>query len=112
MRRLLRIDETGPKLPETELRSAFSRSMVVSGTRCLLTYLVIPFVFPLLGLTDAVGPVIGVPLGVLAIVFNVKSMRRFWRADHRWRWGYTAISATVIVMVMALIAIDLADLLS
>lgn len=107
VRRLLRISDAAPAMSEVELRSAFSRSMLVSAARCLLTYLVIPFVLFPMGVASGVGPVIGVPLGMLAIVFNVKSIRRFWRADHQWRWAYTALSTTVIAMVVGLIALDL-----
>jgi hypothetical protein len=112
MRRLLRVDDTQPRMREDELRSAFSRSILVSATRCIITYLLIPFLGPILGLATGVGPVIGIPIGLLAIVFNVKSMRRFWRADHRFRWHYTAIGGTVIGMLVVLIALDLAELLS
>lgn len=112
MRRLLRVDDSQPRMREDELRSAFSRSILVSATRCIITYLLIPFLGPVLGLAAGVGPVIGIPIGLLAIVFNVKSMRRFWRADHRFRWHYTAIGGTVIGMLVVLIALDLAELLS
>ncbi len=111
MRRLLRVDDAQPRLREDELRSAFSRSILVSATRCIITYLLIPFVGPIIGLTTGVGPVVGIPIGALAIVFNIKSMRRFWRADHRFRWHYTAIGGTVIGMLVVLIALDLAELL-
>lgn len=112
MRRLLRISPAQPRMGEAALRSAFSRSIVVSAVRCVLTYLVIPFLGPVLGLAAGVGPLVGIPVGALAIVFNVKSMRRFWRADHRWRWAYTAVSGTVIALLTVLIALDLAELLT
>jgi hypothetical protein len=111
MRRLLRVDDAQPRMREDELRSAFSRSILVSATRCIITYLLIPFLGPVLGLAAGVGPVIGIPIGALAIVFNVKSIRRFWRADHRFRWHYTAVGGTVIGMLVVLIALDLAELL-
>ncbi len=112
MRRLLRISVEQPRLREDELRSAFSRSILVSATRCTLTYLVIPFLAPVLGIAAGVGPWIGVPLGSVAIVFNVKSIRRFWRADHRWRWAYTAIGTTVICLLVVLVVGDLIELLT
>ena len=111
MRRLLRVDDSQPRMREDELRSAFSRSILVSATRCIITYLLIPFLGPILGLATGVGPVVGIPIGALAITFNIKSMRRFWRADHRFRWHYTAIGGTVIGMLVVLIALDLAELL-
>lgn len=112
MRRLLRISDVQPRLGEEELRSAFSRSILVSAVRCILTYLVIPFLGPVIGVAAGVEPVVGIPIAVLAIVFNVKSIRRFWRADHRWRWAYTAVGAMVIALLLVLVVRDLVDLLT
>lgn len=111
MRRLLRVGDARPRLGEEELRSAFSRSILVSATRCIITYLLIPFLGPVLGLAAGVGPLVGIPIGLLAVVFNVKSMRRFWQADHRYRWHYTAVGGTVIAMLAVLVALDLAELI-
>jgi hypothetical protein len=112
MRRLLRISDRDPRVPDDELRRGFSQSMVISGLRCLLTYIFIPFVTPLLGLAAGVGPIIGISIGVLAIVFNIRTMRRFWAADHKWRWAYSAVGGTVIVMLLVLIAMDVAHLMT
>jgi hypothetical protein len=95
-----------------EVQRAFSKSMLVSAARCLLTYIVLPFVAPLVGAAKGVGPVVGITLGVVAIVFNVLSIRRFWAANHKWRWAYTAIGLSVIALLLVLIAGDLSELLS
>ena len=95
---------------EAEVHKAFSKSILISATRCVLTYVVLPFVAPLLGLAKGVGPWIGIPLGLVAIYFNVKSIRRFWAADHRWKWAFTVISSSVIVLLVVLLVEDLADL--
>ena len=112
MRRLLRIDEHARRHTDDELRRGFSQSMLVSAVRCILTYLVLPFVAPLLGFAAGVGPVVGIVIGVVAITFNVRTIRRFWMADHRWRWAYTAVGGTVMAMLVVLIALDLAELLA
>lgn len=111
MRRLLRIDVRAPRQSDDELRRGFSQSMLVSAVRCILTYLVLPFVTPLLGIAAGVGPVLGITIGVVAIVFNVRTIRRFWVADHRWRWAYTGVGGTVMAMLIVLIALDLVELL-
>jgi hypothetical protein len=111
MRRLLRIPE-GPAAPEGAAQRAFSTSIMVSATRCILTYVVLPFVAPVLGFAAGVGPVIGIPVGVAAIVCNVLTIRRFWAADHKWRWAYTALSLTVISLLLVLMVKDLASVLS
>lgn len=112
MRRLLRIPDATERVRESELRSAFSRSILVSAVRCVFTYLLIPFLAPVLGVAAGVGPLIGIPLALAAIYFNVKSMRRFWAADHRFRWAYTAVGGAVIALLLVLIALDVTELLT
>jgi hypothetical protein len=111
VRRLLRIPD-GPPAPEGAAQRAFSTSILVSATRCLMTYIVLPFVAPALGLAAGVGPAIGIPIGVLAIGFNILTIRRFWAADHRWRWAYTAIALTVIALLLILMVEDILDLVA
>ena len=85
---------------------AFSQSVVISGVRCSLTYVLIPFVFPLLGFGAGVGPVIGIPVGLAAIVANIVSIRRFQRADHRWKLPMITINAAIIVLLVILVTVD------
>ena len=57
------------------------------------------------------GPAIGIPVGIVAIAANVLTIRRFWAADHRWRWAYTAVALSVIVLLAILLVEDLASLI-
>ena len=109
MRRLLRIPD-GRTATDGAAQRAFSTSVRVSAVRCVLTYLVLPFVAPALGLATGVGPAIGIPIGTVAIVFNIMTIRRFWAADHRWRWAYTGLALTVIVLLLVLMVRDVATL--
>jgi hypothetical protein len=109
MRRLLRIPD-GRTATDGDAQRAFSTSVLVSAVRCVLTYLVLPFVAPALGLATGVGPAIGIPIGAVAIACNVMTIRRFWAADHRWRWAYTALAVTVIALLLVLMARDVASL--
>jgi F0F1-type ATP synthase assembly protein I len=99
MRRLLRVPHAGPKGSEAAARNAFSASIWISTIRCLLTYIVLPVLGPALGLSGAVGPVLGLVVGTVSAVAVVISMRRFWAADHRWRWGYTAVGGGILVLL-------------
>ena len=90
---------------------AFSKSIAVSAIRCTLTYVLIPFVFPLVGWGTGVGPWIGLPIGIAAIVANVVSIRRFHRSDHKWKWHMTVINIAIIGLLVVLVAIDAAELL-
>src|SRR3954468_15944910 len=98
MRQLLRLPDDAA-VPEGAAERAFSTSILVSATRCLLTYVILPFIAPAISFASGAGPVIGIVIGVAAITANVLSIRRFWRADHRWRWWFTAISSSVIVLL-------------
>jgi hypothetical protein len=109
VRRLLRIPE-GQTASVDSAQRAFSTSVLVSAIRCTLTYLVLPFLAPALGLAAGVGPAIGIPVGVVAIACNIMTIRRFWAADHRWRWAYTALSLTVIALLVVLMVRDIAAL--
>lgn len=112
MRRLLRLPLDAPKATEASARSLVERSLLISMVRCLLTYIVLPFVAPLLGVGLGVAPVIGLVVGAVAIVANVASVRRFWRADHRYRWHYTALASVIVAMLVWLVVADIVELVA
>jgi hypothetical protein len=109
MRRLLRIrdDATGSL---TGARNAFSASVGISAVRCLLTYIALPLLRPVVDLSGGVGPVLGLVIGAVSTVAIVVSMRRFWAADHRMRWGYTAIGGAILGFLAVQAVIDIAAL--
>lgn len=82
--------------------------MLISAFRCLLSYIVLPVITPALGVAAGAGPAIGIPVGVLALVFDVMGIRRFWVARHRLRWPMTAIYLAVMAMVSVLLGRDIA----
>ena len=112
MRRLLRLPLDAPPGSAQGARKAFQTSLLVATFRCLLMYVVFPFVVPALGLAKGVGPAIGLVINVVAMVCIVLSMRRFFRADHPQRWPYTALGSTVLVFLVVLAVQDLVTLLS
>jgi len=97
---------------QLEASRVFSLSLVISGTRCLLTYIVLPWVLPLLGLAKGVGPAVSLAVGLVAIAFNVLSIQRFQRSGHRWRVPLIALNSTVIGFLVFLVVTDTADLVS
>lgn len=94
-----------------DAESAFSKSVLVSAVRCTLTYVLIPFVFPLVGFGTGVGPWIGLPIGIAAIIANVVSIRRFHGSDHKWKWPMTTINVGIIGLLTVLVILDAAELL-
>lgn len=96
---------------EEDAQKGFSRSIVISGIRCTLTYVVLPFIAPFVGLAPGVGPVIGLVVGVVAIAANLFSIRRFWRADHRWKVHVTVLHVLVLGLLFVLMALDINELI-
>jgi hypothetical protein len=115
VRRLLVVHEPAlrpARRADASAHRLFNLSMALSGLRCLLGYVVLPIVTPALGAAARVGPIVGVPIAVVALVFDVMAVRRFWAADHPWRWKVSLIYAVVMVMVLALLIGDLVRLAS
>lgn len=89
----------------------FSVSVVVSGVRCFLAYVLFPWLLPAAGIASGVGSGMGLAIGAAAITFNGLSIRRSQRTGHRWRWPITALNSGIIVLLAVLMVIDLNDLL-
>jgi hypothetical protein len=104
---------TGP-LADEQLEAAriFSVSILISAVRCLLTYVVFPWVLPLLGLAGGVGPAVGVIVGAVAIVANVVSIRRIRSSTHVWRRPLIALNSGVIALLVILVIVDVGELAS
>ena len=109
MRRLL-----GVTVPDgagsTEAHKAFRISVVISGIRCLITYLVVPVVVPLMSLAGWVAAPIGIALCVYAVVNGVVSLRRFWATEHRHRWLYAGFMAIVFAVLGFALVSDISRL--
>jgi hypothetical protein len=111
MRKLLRLPE-GKTATADEARSAFQTSILISAGRCVLMYIFFPFVLPLIGVAKGVGPVIGLAIGMLAIVSITFSIRRFWRANHSKRWHYTIFGTVIIGFLIVLAVKDFSTIVS
>ena len=111
VRRWLRLPSDGPKASEASARQLVEKSLLISMVRCLLTYVILPFGAPIFGFVTGVAPLVGLVVGAVAIVANVASVRRFWRADHRYRWPYTALATLIVAALVWLVAVDLIELI-
>ena len=95
---------------DEEAQRGFSRSILISAVRCTLTYVVLPFFAPFIGLAPGTGPTIGLIVGVVAIAANLFSIRRFWRADHRWKVQVTVLHVLVLILLAVLMVRDILQL--
>jgi uncharacterized membrane protein YozB (DUF420 family) len=112
MRRLLRVGDQVDKDAIFGARRSTTTAIVVSGVRCIITYLLIPILAPFIGLLETIGAPLTIALSVVAIVMGVSGVRRFWIADHRARWAYTAFIAVVVILLCAGIVVDLGAVLA
>ena len=90
----------------------FTVSMIISGIRCSLTYVVLPFLMPFIGLAADTGHALGIVLGLIAIAANVYSMQRFWRVDHRLKKPVTVLHTGIIGLLVVLVFFDIVKLLN
>ena len=112
VRRLLRVGDVVDKNAIFGARRSTTTAIVVSGVRCTITYLVIPILAPFFGFLDALDAPISIVLSSLAIVMGIRGVRRFWIADHRARWSYTAFIGVVLALLLVAIAIEVTNLVS
>ena len=91
---------------EEQPEKVFSQSILISGIRCVLTYVVFPFIFPIVGITSGIGSTIGLIIGTIAIVANVFSIRRFWKADHKYKVPVSILNVGIIVLLVVLVILD------
>jgi hypothetical protein len=107
VRRLLRIPDPAASGSLTGAQNAFSGSILISAVRCLLTYVAIPLIGPVLGWSGRVGPWLGLTLGLVSMTAIVLAVRRLFAANHRWRWGYLGFGGAVFVLLIVQAAIDI-----
>lgn len=110
--KVLRIRERPEGVSEAAANSAFQKSMLISATRCTLTYVVFPILIPLIGIAKGVEAPLGIAIGSFAIVCDVFTIRRFFAADHKYRWYFSAIALSIISLLFVLLAEDIVALFS
>ena len=110
MRKVLRLAPDAPKMSLVDAHNAFSRSVFVSGVRCLFTYVALPLLAPIVGLSGAFGPLITILLSVVSVTVIIISARRFFGSDHPWRWVHAVIGAGLITVLTVSAILDVLNL--
>lgn len=112
--KVLRVQKTeSTSAAQESAQAIFSYSMALSGLRCIISYVIMPFVLPALGLGAAatLGPAIGIPVGILAIAFDIKGMRRFFSVQYKYRWQMAWIYLSIISLISYLVLADIYSLI-
>lgn len=112
MLRLLRIKKVD-KLDEKEVlgaHRAFRFALVFTAVRCIISYVAIPILVPLISFMGVLATPISVALCLFAFVNGVMSLRRFWKTDHRGKWLYTWFIAFVFVILAVTLVHEFSNL--
>jgi hypothetical protein len=109
MRRLLRVQGVDRGAIFGAHR-AFRTALIISGVRCIITYLLVPIAVPIVSFAGVLAAPLSIALCGVALVNGVASVRRFWLADHRDRWLYTWFMALVFVVLGVAIGLEFAGM--
>ncbi len=91
-------------------KRALTASLAFSGVRCILMYVILPFVLPLVGLTGVFATRADIVINVVAIAALGYSVARFWKINYRHKMAYTGVAAVAFVLLAAFILLDLQEL--
>ncbi len=111
MLRLLRISTTD-RSKAAGAHRALRTSMIVSALRCVITYVALPVLAPVVGFAGALATPLGIALSAAALASGTISLRRFWVSDHRGKWMYTAFIAVVFAVIAVTLTIDITKLVT
>ncbi len=109
MLRMLRITATD-RSKAAGAHRALRTSMIVSGLRCLVTYIALPLLAPVVSVAGVLATPLGILLSLAALVSGTISLRRFWVSDHRGKWMYTAFVAVIFAVVAITLTVDITKL--
>ncbi|MFT3796854.1 hypothetical protein [Microbacterium sp.] len=109
MRALLRVPATDKRAARGAER-AFRTAIIVSGIRCLITYLAVPILIPVAAVAGMIATPLSIALCLFAAVNGVIGVRRFWISNHRYRWMYTGFMAVVFVVLAVALVMDIGRL--
>lgn len=90
----------------TEERSAentFMASMLFTGIRCVLEYIVLPFMLPLLNLSNTIAVPLVLAVNLIALAALVHSVRKFWAIDYKHKrafLGVAVIGGAILILFM------------
>jgi hypothetical protein len=107
------VDESGDSLQATRnAENKFMVSMFFTGVRCILEYVALPVMLPLLGLTGKFGAPIVLVFNLVAMFFLVSSVRKFYAIDYRNKRAYLFVSLVGAVIMSFFIVQSIVTLLA
>lgn len=77
---------------ERSAENTFMFSMLMTGVRCILQYAVLPFVLPLLNLSEGIAEPLILVINLVALGALVHSVRKFWIIDYKHKRAYLGVA--------------------
>jgi hypothetical protein len=94
-----------------QAENAFSFALLFSGVRCIIMYVILPFVLPIIGLAGDFSLRLDIVVNLVAIGAIIYSLRRFWTINYNRKWQYFPVAIVALFLLTAFIALDLNTLL-
>lgn len=86
---------------------AFGMSLIISGVRCTIQYVILPVVLPLIGFTGLISLPLVILLDFLALWLLISSLRYFWRTAHPRRFDMLPLATVVLLLIFGSLGFDL-----
>jgi len=86
---------------------AFGLSLAFSGVRCILQYVIFPFVLPLIGIAGEFSVYISIVINLVAMLALIYSARRFWIIDYKYKRQYLFVAVAAFVILCVFLALDI-----
>ena len=94
-----------------QAEGAFSFALLFSGVRCIIMYVILPFVLPIIGLAGDFAGWLDIAINLIAIGAIIFSLRRFWTINYNRKWQYFPVAMVALFLLTAFIALDLSTVL-
>ncbi|MEX1071032.1 MAG: hypothetical protein WEC37_00240, partial [Anaerolineales bacterium] len=72
-------------------------SLLFVAVRCTLQYVLLPFVLPFMGLSNAISIVLSAIIDVIALGMIAYNIRRLWHTS--WRTRYLVLSFIMVIII-------------
>lgn len=101
---------TTPDAATRSAENAFGMALVFSGIRCVLKYVFLPFILPVIGIAGDFSSVISLAINTMAIAAILYSVRTFWKVDYKYKWHYMPVAGVGLLILGAFMLMDITAL--
>jgi ABC-type iron transport system FetAB permease component len=86
---------------------AYNYSLMLSAGRCVIQYIILPFILPLIGVAGQMATGISLVINVVAVAAILASVRRLWQINYSRKWAYLGVAVGALVFIAFFVMFDL-----